>query len=269
MLNHTIPTTRNAIAIQLFADLSGEYPRYKARQLENFYRMTIVLSRSLRDVGYKEDIVVVTNHEPFVGPLHEEGLIVEMRDLFDYPALYQFKCGAWGISRFDMNKMHYWSLVQYNRVIGIDNDMLARPRIFDSWASEDVLVCGGGNSPVNSGIILIQPSIETYNDIRKTLATATFSPQTGWNNCGTYETERITIKSWEFQAANAAQGFIPYYFKDKIRMFNWQAHFQHYSGISKYRDPNYVAECRRHGLELWVPHFARRDTTKFPKYEGG
>ena len=59
--------------------------------------------------------------------------------MFDYPALYQYKCNAWGLSKFDMQKIYYWSLSQYERIMCLDNDILSRNDKFTQWDLEEVI----------------------------------------------------------------------------------------------------------------------------------
>jgi hypothetical protein len=225
---------------------------------ENYLYMTIVFIRSLREIGYKEDIVVITNIKDYDGELIQEGVFVEHREFFDYPALYDYACGARHLSRYDILKVHYWSLPQYNKLLCLDSDILAggwkekdRTRKFEDWHLPEVQIPSGGvNSPTNSGLMLIQPSAKTHSEMRQILETATFSPETGWNECGPL----WTITDWGFQAANAVQGFIPYYFNG-VHLHNFRPYFRHYAGRMKYTEEAYTRELKRHGFELKIPHW--------------
>jgi len=224
----------------------------------NYLYMAITLARSLREVGYEEDIVAITNHEPYKETLLEEGIKVEFREVFNYPALHHFKCQAWPLSRFDMAKVHYWSLWQYNRVVCLDCDILAgtddNPDAkFTDWDRQDTMINWGGvQSTINSSMMCITPSHETYTSIRQLLRTATFSPESGWNGCGPLKQKGWATDSWRFQAANAAQGFIPFYFDGSLTTYPWRLYFRHFAGRKKYED-YYVSELKKHGFTMNKP----------------
>ena len=238
---------KTAAAIQLLYG-GSEYKRYF---FDNLCYMTITLTRSIREIGYAGDIVIITNTDRFDHMFLSEGLIIEKRDIFDYPALHEFRCCAPELSLFDMQKIQYWSLTNYKKVIGLDNDMIA-VKEFDFWAHSELGACfvNGPKTDINSGILLLEPSDETFNKMYHLATTATFSTETGWNNCG-----RIgNIKKWDFQAANAVQGFLPFYFREKIHN-NCSLHdyFTHYAGEAKYKNPIYKRELARHGFKLTIP----------------
>lgn len=247
MLRHT---TSNAIATLLMVNPDQPYRlsphRYGPRCHDNYLTMTIALARNLREAGYEEDIVVITNHESYEEILAKEGVLIEHRSPFDYPALHHFKCPAWGLSLFDMAKIHYWDLWQYNRVLCLDCDILTRSK-FTEWDNPNLLVQSGAAATINSGIMCITPSKEAHHDMRQFLRTASFSPESGWNECGLIK----GMTSWRFQAANAAQGFIPFYFDNWV-MYPWGRFFKHFAGSEKWQEP-YLSKLKRYGLELVLP----------------
>lgn len=235
-----------------------KFATWKRAGIYNYLKMTIVFIRNLREIGHTEDIIIITNHEPFIEIIEKEGAKVTIRPIFDYPALHQYKCNAWGLSIFDMQKIQFWTLTEYDKVLGIDNDMLAVSKFTDWHLPEPIIVRGRNKRPnnqhtwtANSSIMLIEPSLTTFNEMFKIIKTASFSPTTGWNECGTINCGSIgTIEHWDYQSANAMQGFLPYYFKDRIQHYYWNKIFTHYAGDLKYTDETYVAECRKHGFEL-------------------
>lgn len=238
---------QTAAAIQLW--YGGD--DYKKAFFDNLYFMTIALTRSIRDIGYSGDIVIITNTDKFDYEFSKEGLIIEKREIFDYPARLQYKCCAPGLSLFDMQKIQYWSLTNYRKVIGLDNDMIAIKE-FDFWAQPELGACfiNGPHTDINSGILFLDPSEKTFNNMYHLATTSTFSPETGWNNCGPI----CDIKRWDFQAANAAQGFMPYYFREKIHNnCQFQDYFAHFAGPAKYKNPMYQRELARHGFKLTIP----------------
>lgn len=241
MLHHE----ETAIAIQLL--LGGT--KYKQHYFKNLVYMTIIAARTVQEIGYTGDIVVLTNTSEYDDLYKKEGLIIEHREIFDYPALHDYKCNAHGLSIFDMQKIQYWSLYRYKKVLGIDNDFVAIEK-FDKWGEPEVGVCFINDNHINSGMLLVEPSESTFQDMRETLRTARFSPEMGWNNC-----EQIGIvKNWNFQAANAAQGFIPYYFYNRMTFINPHKYFIHYAGPHKYINQEYQALVKKHGFELEVPN---------------
>lgn len=239
-----IQHSNTAIAIQLF---NNESDKHKVHY-ENLSIMTIVAMRTIREIGYDCDIVVITNIDDNKQRFEEEGAIVEKREMFEYPALYDYKCGAWGLSLFDIQKVYYWSLYDYDKVLAIDNDMTAKA-LFTNWEIPELLANKGRESHLNSGMLLLEPSEETYHNMRNILKDATFSPETGWNNCGKLK----NVPNWEFQAANAAQGFLMYYFDDKLKYYPLRDYFEHYVGKRKFLDQDYQNLIKKHGFKLHIP----------------
>lgn len=238
---------KTAAAIQLW--YGGD--DYRKALFDNLFGMTITLTRSIREIGYTGDIIIITNTDKFDNEFKSEGLKIEKRKIFDYPARLQYQCCAAELSLFDMQKIQYWSLTDYKKVIGLDNDMIA-VKEFDFWAYAELGACfvNGPHSDINSGILLLDPLQKTFDNMYEIATTATFSPETGWNNCG--QIGKIT--NWAFQAANAAQGFLPYYFRGRIHN-NCLLHdyFAHFAGPAKYKNPIYKRELARHGFRLIIP----------------
>lgn len=224
-----------------------------AKWMRNSYtylNMSIVCCRNLRKFGYDNDIVVITNKKEYKDVLYKEGIKFELRDLFDYQALHQYECKAWSLSLFDMQKIHYWSLINYDKILALDVDILATSDKFVSWDIEGVGALGNYDLGVNSGMMLLSPCRNRYKDMLTTAKMATFDPINGWNNCGPIKTECCDIKDWGFQASNAMQGFVPYYFKEEL--FNLYKYvknsFIHFDGKKKYTDSRYLDECKIHGF---------------------
>ena len=253
MLKHT---SKNAIASCVFS--------YGGNYCDNHMKMAIVLIRNLREAGYEEDIIIITNDDRYADEISNENVTIERREIIDYKALYQWKCKAWGLSIFDAQKLYYWGIDGYDKLLCLDNDILAgsdddHSSKFLDWhlptPQVSCAVCasestGIGQYVVNSGIMLIKPSQAMFNDMYNIMVNADFDSIRGWNNYGKMTSGIGEITHWDFQASNAIQGFIPYYFKDKLNPFDWRKYFRHYAGVSKYYDEVYVETCKRYGCKL-------------------
>ena len=214
------------------------------KKIENYLTMTKIAIQSIRRF-MQCDIIFITNSDL---DLELENVIIERRELFDYPALYQHKCKAWGLSRFDMQKIYYWGL-PYSRILAIDNDTIMLKK-FTEWRHTGLLASKGKYGHINTSAMLLQPSQKIFHDMYKTLQTATFSSDTGWNNCGD-----IGIGKWDFQAANAAQGFLSYYFmtKNEFTYFSFKQWIRHYAGRLKFTDREYIQLIHESGLPFIIP----------------
>lgn len=213
----------------------------------HYFMMVLVAVRKMREVGYTEDMVLISNCEQYKQICEAEWIIFEYRPMFDYKALQQYRCQAWHLSLFDMQKLYYWSISQYDNILALDADILPTNDRFCDWHIDGLGVICGHHSGINSSMMLLRPNEITFKDMASVLATANFDSISGWNNIGPIKTPCGTTNDWEFQAANAAQGFIPYYFRDQLvfmgdRIFG---KFVHYGGASKYLDKYYLAEYKR------------------------
>lgn len=242
-------STKKAFAVQMWH--GGKY-EYEQVVYDNLMKMTIVLGHTLREAGHDGDIVVVTNTDQHKDEFAKNGIQIKLREMFDYPALRDFKCPAWELSQYDMQKIYYWSLTEYDKILALDNDIVALKN-YDMWDKPEVGTMIYDNQ-INSGIMFLEPDINVFNDMQHILKTARFSKETGWNNCGPIG----IVNQWEFQAANAAQGFIPYYFGEKIWNFwTWDKYYRHYAGDYKYMSKEYFDTLRRYGYVLEVPDYVR------------
>lgn len=235
----------NAIAIQLF--FGGE--TYKHKYFINYVNMTIIAIRRLQEIGYNEDIVIITNISEYDELYKREGAIVEHRQMFDYSARSDYKCDSPGVTQYDMQKIYYWDLHKYDKVLCIDNDMIATKK-FDQW---DIInqpnEMGGYHYKrwIISSLILAKPCPKIFQDMYMTAKEADFSPDNGWNNCG-----KLDGEDWRFQCANGTQGFLVYYFKE-IKPIS-REYFNHYSGHKKYFDKEYIELVKRNGFNMIIPN---------------
>lgn len=232
MLDHR---STNAVAIQLFYD---DELLIEKRKL--YIAMTKLAIKSIKDHS-DYDIVIITNRDV------DFDAIIEKREFFDYPAYHTWQSKGWRLTRFDMQKIYYWSLYKYERVIALDNDIVATSNlneIFENeyWRNFKLVAQAGTHGHLNSGILLLRPSIVTFEEMFDIVKTANFSPETGWNNCGD-----IGLADWSHQAANGAQGFLGYYFypNGELLFNNFARWFNHYAGQKKH-SPEYQKMLREY-----------------------
>jgi hypothetical protein len=246
MLDHN---TKNAIAMLVMADDRRHTQRMDMS--DEYLKMAIVCARQLRDVGYSEDIILITNKQEYLDILSAEGIRSCLRSMIDYQALYQYQGHASGLSIFDMQKIHYWSLCGYHKILAIDVDMLPTNHMFNHWHMHGVGAIYNRSFGINSSIMLLQPDQQEYISMLKTIQSTNFNHVSGWNECGAIHTGCIVL-NWDFQAANAAQGFIPFYFKDKMyNIYGYTKHcFVHYTGREKYLNTTYINELAGHGFKI-------------------
>lgn len=236
---------KNAFAFMIMqGDGCADHPM---TDISYYIEMVLVAARKMREVGYTEDIVVITNNKRLENLCAAESITYEYRDIFDYKALHEYKCNAWHLSLFDMQKIHYWSLTDYDRILALDADILPTNDKFVDWDIDGIGVICGNHNGINSSMMLLKPCRRIYQQMMQMARSSNFNNKHGWNNIGPMIGPCGTIISWDFQASNAAQGFIPYYFRDKLVFMGDRVYgrFVHYGGNSKHQDKYYMAEYKR------------------------
>ena len=197
-----------------------------------YIAMTRACIESIRVAGHNEDIVVVTTDESLRDKLSHEDCIVRCFDVIRYPAVDEYMDRVpWGKFRLsDAQKIHFWRLTEYNKVLAVDADVTLNKR-FNGWDIPELSARSGGLAPINTGIMMIKPSDKTVKDLLEVVQS--FDPETGW---GDYDSFKFNKQEWgwDFQGSFTAQGYVFFYFRDRIRINTFKT-LDHWSGKKKYQ----------------------------------
>ena len=204
---------------------------------------------SIRKSGYDEDVVVMTIDDAAVPKLKrackEYDVIVKKCDPLVFYAHENWQRNRTMACLLDGNKLWYWTLTEYDSVIGIDCDCLLKKHFTGHWNRDEFITFSGGRTgPVCSAAMTVNPSMETFNEMRELIRTATFHPITGWNNWGPIKgIEGWDESHWRFQSADSLQGFTVYYFHCLKGIFRVNLH--RFLGVI-----DHAGNQKRHGWYL-------------------
>jgi len=196
-------------------------------------RMALACARSLRAVGHTEDIVIITYDPEF----KVDWLDVRCFSPLEHPSLdltttsYRLTCWC------DLGKLYFWALDDYDKVIALDPDIMFFDKVeVDYWDMPSLTGINAGKfGPLCSCFMVLEPT--GSGEMINTLMDSSFSYEEGWNKEGKI--------NWKFQASNAGQGFLYYYFKFVKNSFHyfdlWTGKWFHYGGELK-DSPKYQKE---------------------------
>lgn len=183
-------------------------------------QQTIACVASIRDFGYTDDIIILTCDESSVFRLCNscvkynvkvklvDQIFIHNKKWVERKRLNHYQ------SLLDPNKHYYWSLTDYDSVIGLDSDCWVLNDVSDLFDYNGFNVWHGDTTgPVCSAMMCVKPNEDTFNEMRYLLLNSTFSFKTGWNKCGLINgLEGYENITWKFQSSDSFQGFLVYYF---------------------------------------------------------
>jgi len=191
-------------------------------------KQTIACAASIRDFGYLDDIVILTLDKSSVCRLCRscENYDVKIK-VVDQVFIHNKnwvnrKRKNHYQSLLDPNKHYYWSLTDYDSVIGLDSDCWVFGDVSEVFDYNGFNVWHGDvTGPVCSAMMSVKPNQNTFKEMRYLLLNSTFSFKTGWNKCGSINgLEGYENITWKFQSSDSFQGFLVYYFHILKGVFN-------------------------------------------------
>ena len=203
-------------------------------------QQAVACAASIREVGYDDDIVIMTIEDQAVPKLERACRDYNVQIRKCEPLVF-YAHEHWQRNRsaaclLDGNKLQYWTLTEYHSVVGIDCDCIVHTRSEMLWNRSQFIAFSGpprpdGNiGPVCSAAMTVNPNMDMFHEMRELIAISTFHPETGWNNCGPIKgVEGWNLPHWRFQSADSLQGFLVYYFHCLKGIF--QANLGRYLGL--------------------------------------
>lgn len=220
-----------------------------------FLYLAIALCRSLRQFDKHTDIAAMTVNgmlpEEHKELLRAEGMIVWEEE----PLLVPWGC--WSQWKQELAKIQVWRHGEYDKLILLDADCFAVEDPSENFELPELTCKRGSISPLNSAKLALDPSAETYGEMREIIAQATFTTKTDWNEAGEFPhwLHAGRMSDWSFNGATHSQGFLFYYFdllKKKV-CYDGLKHFGHLAGgarakLSRLSQPQYRARYQELGV---------------------
>jgi hypothetical protein len=183
-----------------------------------YFTNALVAMRSLRDVGTKQDIVLmqlgpITTNELSV--FEGEGVrVVSIAELGgNLPLNYE------GFTDLELRiyraKLRVFQLIEYTSVIFFDVDLFFKRNLDSFFASPYVFVGRkGGKSPLNAGFFAVKQSLQFFNDLYDIATSQNYTPEKGWMEHGPIKRWHDPSKTtdWTFYGSTVDQGLIYFYF---------------------------------------------------------
>jgi hypothetical protein len=228
--------THSAVApyayVFLLAGCDPNVPSYRGF----LFNILIATDQLRRELGTVADVVVLVRMAPGTNSTRlsaqEEGWLdaVGARVLYLPSAV-----GAETFSTVQMLKFHVLRLVQYQRVLYIDSDILPLCNLdylFDlsvKGVLRENLVIAWTKEPANGGFFMLQPDVAAYQQVQDTISqqhesarhlpAPYFDKINGWGHAMTPDNPWLTFRrrmkghKWSFYAAHSDQGLLYHYVK--------------------------------------------------------
>lgn len=187
-------------------------------------QMTWACIRSIRLAGHHEPVFVLTCDEEIERTIGQRDWTVLRCPLVKYPAVKHL------VDLADAQKLHYWN-VDCEKLIALDCDTIVRKSCSPLW-KQPCLTGSFGDAPLNTGVMVLEPNKDTFDDLLHLVTTGFFDEQTGWNHCGRLEWKG-TLREWNYVAVRGSQGYLYYYFhiqRRQLHYLNFYPYVDHFSG---------------------------------------
>ena len=114
---------------------------------------------------------------------------------------------------WDFVKLYAFALTQYKKVVLIDSDLLFRENVDELFEMEDGTHCNGSHSPLNVGLVVLQPSLRAFRLLKSFVLSGDFTYRTFWRGSG-HELGNLSAssKSASMYGAETTQGLLYYYY---------------------------------------------------------
>lgn len=231
---------KNAYIIHLFDD-----------KIKQYLWLTVGCARSIRAFDNSNDVVVQVLSgkvsSEAISVLEDEGVkIVEEEPIV---------CDRRMHNRLELSKTRMWKRVEYDKVLSLDADCLAKTDLSFIFKDFDEFTCfKGRSSPICCCSFLIKPSISTYSDLIDIISESDFSREDGWRKFGPipHWKKNNEESNWSFHGAEATQGLYYYYFglMKKTLNRNWRPRIIHFGrGDYKFGYNDIFTEYEKMGFD--------------------
>lgn len=212
---------KNPQILKLISPKQNKYAWVTMANTEEYVRYSLVVFQTLRKVKTVGSFVLLLFGgsrfdllEQFAGAFDKFDVKVHVFDVpiqphhiknFHYRQLLNTKNKWW-----DFAKIESFRLVMYDKVIFIDSDLFFLRNADELFSQPDGSAADGPFAPLNSGLVVIQPSIRAYCEVMNITLSGRFTYNTGWFN------------SWkgEFNGDDTTQGIFYYYYNYVKNNFN-------------------------------------------------
>ncbi|KAL3680617.1 hypothetical protein R1sor_023573 [Riccia sorocarpa] len=121
----------------------------------------IVLAKSIRATGSKRELVALVDKT--ISPEHRRGLVKGGWKLHDIDRIRNPNSGSHPYNAFNYSKFRLWQLVQYDKIVFIDSDLLILRNLDFLFGMPAISGVTNGGHIFNSGMMVIEPSNCTFN----------------------------------------------------------------------------------------------------------
>lgn len=146
---------------------------------DSYARGAIVLAESLRNTGASRTLCCITATNGGVSPMTREMLGKCFDKVFEVQELYSSSLENLALLgrpelAVTFTKIMVWSLVQFEKVVFLDADMLVLQCIDDLFERPDFSACPDSGWPdcFNTGLFVCKPSLETMQELIRKAASA-------------------------------------------------------------------------------------------------
>jgi len=142
------------------------------------------------------------------------------------------------VENTDFAKLRAWQLLDYQKVIVLDADILVLKSLTPLFQLDAEFVwTEGAFSPLNCGFMMLKPNNQTFTEMVELISNSSlFNFVTGWNGTGVKDF-RGGMRG-KLPSAATCQGFLNYYFNLRRNHNNEQKH-----QLSVSLPPNFVCDC--------------------------
>ena len=213
----------------------------------------LVAARSVRMTGTAHDVVLmVLGHiaAADVELLEREHVRVVPVQAVGSALPVNYEPYGEDIAAIYRTKARVFQFVEYEAAVFIDTDVMLLRNVDDFFhTGVQFLARAGLEAPLNTGFMVVKPSIQAMVDINDISLTHSFTPARGWMDHGPIPDwlHDNATADWSFYCASTDQGLFYFYFMchqptgaaQIVSRFDWHDRYVHFSGSNK---PDKVTE---------------------------
>jgi hypothetical protein len=216
--------SKNAYVIHLYNDRYLQLAKVCARSIRKFDTNNDVVIQYLSGKVSPETIAAIKQEEVI---LFEENPITVPK--------------SW--NKFELSKTRIWRHIEYDKILSLDADCFVTQDISNAFKAGEFSCGRTKGSPVFAAYFLIEPSLETYQDLIDIILYPEFDVNNGWKQYGKFPHWLEEGESdWRFNSSELAQGLYFYYFglvKNKIN-YDWRPKIIHIGNGYKKFNGDYI-----------------------------